>query len=115
MDEILVNALERQASEQRLRESEQRYRNLVENSQGLICTHDLEGTLLSVNPAVAHLSGYQPSEMVGRNLGVPHARGATIFRSLFGADPAGENCERPAAWHDERRERAGVGLPQRPV
>ncbi len=54
--------------EERLRESEQRYRNLVENSQGLICTHDMEGTLLSVNPAVAHLGGYQPSEMVGRNL-----------------------------------------------
>ncbi len=54
--------------EERLRESEQRYRNLVENSQGLICTHDMEGTLLSVNPAVAHLGVYQPSEMVGRNL-----------------------------------------------
>jgi len=51
-----------------LRESEQRYRDLVENSQGLICTHDLEGVLLSVNSATAGMLGYTPEEMVGRNL-----------------------------------------------
>src|SRR6266545_17855 len=28
---------------------EKRYRHLVENSLGLICTHDLEGVVLSVN------------------------------------------------------------------
>ena len=27
-------------------QSERRYRNLVEHSLGLICTHDLDGTLL---------------------------------------------------------------------
>lgn len=51
-----------------LRASENRYRHLVEHSQGLICTQDLAGTLLSVNAAAAHLLGYQPDEMVGRNL-----------------------------------------------
>jgi PAS domain S-box-containing protein len=39
----------------------------VESGQGLICTHDLEENLLSVNPAAAHLLGYEPAEMVGRN------------------------------------------------
>jgi hypothetical protein len=33
--------------------SEKRYRHLVDNSLGLICTHDLDGTVLSVNPAAA--------------------------------------------------------------
>jgi diguanylate cyclase (GGDEF)-like protein/PAS domain S-box-containing protein len=53
----------------RLAESEERYRDLVENSLGLICTHDLEGRLLSVNPAGARIIGREPVEMVGRSLG----------------------------------------------
>jgi two-component system sensor histidine kinase VicK len=44
------------------------YRDLVENSLGLICTHNLEGRLLSINPAGAELLGYPPAEVIGRNL-----------------------------------------------
>jgi PAS domain S-box-containing protein len=51
-----------------LRESERRYRELVEYSLGLICTHDLTGTLLSINPAAADPLGYEPEDGVGRNL-----------------------------------------------
>src|SRR6185503_14968668 len=51
-----------------LRESERRYRELVECSLGLICTHDLTGTILSINSASAHSLGYQPGHGVGRNL-----------------------------------------------
>ena len=49
-------------------ESERRYRNLVEHSLGLICTHDLDGRLLSINPAAAHSLGYEPEHGVGSNL-----------------------------------------------
>ncbi len=59
---------ERERAAESLRASESRYRHLVEHSQGLICTQDLAGTLLSVNPAAARLLGYQPHEMVGRSL-----------------------------------------------
>lgn len=52
----------------RLRESEERYRELVENSLGLICVHDLEGTLLVVNPAAAEKVGYTTEQMVGKDL-----------------------------------------------
>ncbi|MGH7413550.1 MAG: PAS domain S-box protein [Candidatus Rokuibacteriota bacterium] len=47
---------------------EQRYRELVEQSGGLICTHDLAGVLLSVNRAAAERLGYTPGELVGKSL-----------------------------------------------
>lgn len=49
--------------------SPQRYRELVEQSRGLICTHDLAGVLLSVNRAAADRLGYPPEDLVGRSLG----------------------------------------------
>ncbi|MBA3440519.1 MAG: diguanylate cyclase [Pyrinomonadaceae bacterium] len=68
VEELNQALVERERAADSLRASESRYRHLVEHSQGLICTQDLAGTLLSVNPAVARLLGYQPHEMVGRSL-----------------------------------------------
>ncbi|HEU5335862.1 MAG TPA: PAS domain S-box protein [Terriglobales bacterium] len=59
---------ERERAETALRESEDRYRDLVENSQDLICTHDLEGKLLSVNSAPARILGYEPEELLRLSL-----------------------------------------------
>jgi PAS domain S-box-containing protein len=50
------------------RNSEKRYRELVENSMGLIFTHDLDGKVLSVNPAAADALGYSANDLVGRYL-----------------------------------------------
>lgn len=61
-------ALYRHKAEQKLRDSERRYRSLVDNSQGLIWTHDLDGKILSMNPAAARLLGYEPREIVGHAL-----------------------------------------------
>lgn len=36
------------------------YRHLIENSLGLMCSHDLNGVLLLVNPAAAESLGYAP-------------------------------------------------------
>jgi PAS domain S-box-containing protein len=44
------------------------YKLLVENSLGLMCIHDLDGVLLSVNPAVAASLGYPADHGPGRNL-----------------------------------------------
>lgn len=60
--------LQREA-EQTLRESEARYRQLVEGSLGMVCTHDLNGMLLSVNTHAADSLGYTVDEMVGQPLG----------------------------------------------
>jgi len=51
-------------TEQALCESEDRYRDLVEHTEDLICTHDLDGRLLSVNSAPARALGYDTSELV---------------------------------------------------
>src|SRR4029453_9577266 len=51
-----------------LHDSERRYRELVEYSLGLICTHDLAGTILSINPAAAQSLGYRCDDGIGRNL-----------------------------------------------
>ena len=58
----------RRRAEEALRQSEVRFRELVEQSLGLICTHDLDGVLLSINPAAAHALGYDPKEGVGHSL-----------------------------------------------
>lgn len=58
----------RKEAERAVRESEKRYRDVVNNSLGLIGAHDMEGRFLMVNPAVARLLGYQPTEMVGKNM-----------------------------------------------
>jgi formate hydrogenlyase transcriptional activator len=55
---------ERKRTENALRDSEDRYRDLVEHSQDLVCTHDLEGRLLSVNPASARMVGYEVAELL---------------------------------------------------
>jgi PAS domain S-box-containing protein len=58
----------RRRADDALHQSEIRFRELVEQSLGLICTHDLDGVLLSINPAAAHALGYDPQEGVGVNL-----------------------------------------------
>jgi PAS domain S-box-containing protein len=65
---VLQRTLDLEAAVQALRASEGRYRALVEASRGLICSHDVDGTLLMVNPAAAAALGYTPAELVGTNL-----------------------------------------------
>src|SRR5215472_905697 len=60
-----------------LQENEDWYRDLVEHSQDLLCVHDLQGYLLSVNPAPARVLGYSIEEILQvpmRELIVPEFR-----------------------------------------
>jgi len=54
--------------EQQLAISEERLRVFFENSQGLMCTHDLSGRFLSVNMAGASLLGYTVAEILTLSL-----------------------------------------------
>jgi len=64
---VAVDITQLKEIEARLSASEQRYRRLVESSQGLICSHDMEGLVLSVNTAACNALGYESNEIIGRN------------------------------------------------
>jgi PAS domain S-box-containing protein len=61
-------AINRIRAEEALRSSEKQYRDLVENSHELICTHDLSGQILSVNRAAAATLGYNSEVLTTMNI-----------------------------------------------
>jgi two-component system sensor histidine kinase VicK len=63
-----IDVTTQRAAEATLRESEARYRQLVEGSLGMVCTHDLRGTILTINKHGAETVGHTVEEMTGHNL-----------------------------------------------
>ena len=77
------------------------YRLLVENSLGLMCIHELDGTLRFINHAAANSLGYNPDDLIGQNL---KDFLAPSVRHLFDdylrrirAEPTGGGLMRPQA------------------
>ena len=59
---------ERERAEAAVKESEERYRELVENANDIVFTLDLEGNVTSVNKAVESITGYSQAELLGMNM-----------------------------------------------
>jgi formate hydrogenlyase transcriptional activator len=74
---VTLDVTEKKWTIEQLNASEDRYRDLVEHSEDLLCTHDLEGNLLTVNPAPARILGYTVEEMLKipmREMIIPEGR-----------------------------------------
>lgn len=66
---LALGASERRKSEEALRASEQRYRDLFENANDMIYTMNLDGVLTSINKRGEELTGYSRDELLGVALG----------------------------------------------
>ena len=77
---------ERKKAEEKLQESERRFRELVENLNDVIFSIDLDGTISYVSPPVERVLGYYPAELVGRK-----------FQSLIHPDDIAETVK---SFHD---------------
>lgn len=65
---VMRDITQRKQYEYKLLQSEKRNRDLVNYSQAIIATHDLEGKILTINPTGCNLLEYSLEEMVGNNI-----------------------------------------------
>jgi diguanylate cyclase (GGDEF)-like protein/PAS domain S-box-containing protein len=65
---LVADITRRKATEDQLREAESRYRDLVETAHDLVWTMDAQGRLTYVNRACQAIYGFEPAEMLTRQL-----------------------------------------------
>ena len=65
--QIISNAFESKQAEEALRESEKKYRDLVENISDVIYSIDTDGVVTYISPAIESILDYSPSEIIGKS------------------------------------------------
>ena len=92
---------EEREKEQQLAVNERKLRAFFENSQGFMCTHDLEGNFISVNNASVYVLGYSIEEMLHMSLYdiVPESRHTFIKAYLEKIKETGKASGQMATLH----------------
>ena len=64
---LMVNRVRRERSDDSLKESEEKYRSLVENINDVIYTLDSVGRFTYVSPVIEKVSSYKTGDLIGKN------------------------------------------------
>ena len=66
-------------------QGEKRYRDVIDNTLAMVITHDLGGKILTVNPMVSKMFGYQDHELLGKHLSdfMPKADAQTFDKAYL--------------------------------
>ncbi|MFX1517216.1 MAG: PAS domain S-box protein [Promethearchaeota archaeon] len=64
---VFTDIKDRKEVEQKLRESEERYRSYVVNARDIIFSISLNGTITSLNPVMESITGWLPNEWIGKS------------------------------------------------
>src|SRR5215212_3128838 len=67
-EELRTEIARREQIEESLRESEERFRLLIQNSSDIITIFDAYGTVLYQSPSVERVLGYKPEDMLDKNV-----------------------------------------------
>src|SRR5262249_23405549 len=98
----LMNHVEQM--ERRLRESELRFHLLAENATDVISRHTADGTWLYVSPACKMSLGFNPEELIGKNLyKLIHNDDQTKIKKIFSRRRETTN-NKPLVYRIKRKE-----------
>ena len=65
---VLATAIEHRRAEKALKESEERFRSLVQFTSDIITILEADGTIRYESPAIERVLGYKPEELIGSNV-----------------------------------------------
>ncbi|MBE9160951.1 EAL domain-containing protein [Tychonema sp. LEGE 06208] len=105
IDGVTLDISDRKFAESALRQSEQRFRSLIENATDITIILDGEGIFRYISPSVKRILGYAPHKAIGRSaLGTVHPDDcATIAQTLHKALQNPKRSQSPVEYRVRHR------------